>query len=279
MFYKIIIRFFHFIEIFIFSYWIFNTKKIKSSENFNAFWRFRTGYKFYKNTQKITSGTSYKEHLAMALKIIEGHLDNIEGDIVECGCWKGSSSSNLSIIAKLLGKKLIIYDSFEGLPDMEISDREASKYNRGEYRGMQEEVKNNITNYGCIEVCEFRKGWFKDTLSSHSEKISLLFIDVDLEPSLNDCVKSLWPHLSNGAYLFTDECMFLNYIALFFSESWWKKNFNSTPPGLYGTGLGIPLLNLYVGPHEIRSEYYNHRSKGVGYTYKGSEAVWNKTYE
>jgi O-methyltransferase len=242
-------------------------------------WRLRTGYKFYKNTRRISSGTHYKEHLAMALKIIEAHLNGVPGDIVECGCWKGSSSSNLSIIAKQLGRKLIIYDSFAGLPEMETADREADKYIQGEYKGLEKEVKNNISKYGVIDVCEFRKGWFKDTLPNHTGKIALVFIDVDLEPSLNDCVKHLWPHLSPGAYLFTDECMFLNYVALFFSESWWKKHFNTTPPGLYGTGLGIPLLNLYVGPHELRSDYYNHRSKGVAYTFKGSEAIWNKAYE
>lgn len=279
MIYNSVIRFFHFIEVFIFSYWIFNTKLIKSSKKYTPFWRFKTGYRFYKNTQHITSGTTYKEHLAMALKIIESDLNGIIGDIVECGCWKGSSSSNLSIIANQLGKKLIIYDSFEGLPEMELNDREAEKYNKGEYKGMLEEVKRNITAYGCIQACEFRKGWFKDTLPSHTEPIALLFIDVDLEPSLNACVKNLWSHLSHGGHLFTDECMFLNYIALFFSESWWKKHFNCTPPGIYGSGLGIPLLNLYVGPHELRNDYYNHRSKGVAYTFKGSEAIWNKIYE
>lgn len=273
------LRFFYFLEIFIFSFWIFNTKSIRESGRFGWRWRLRTGYRFYKNSRRIQSGTHYKEHLAMALKIVESKLKGVEGDMVECGCWKGASSTNLSIIAKELGIKLIIYDSFEGLPEMESNDREASKYKKGEYHGQLEEVKSNISRFGEIDVCEFRKGWFKDSLPSHKEKIAFIFIDVDLEPSLNDCVKYLWPHMSEGAYLFTDECMFLDYLALFFSESWWKKNFGSAPPGIYGTGLGVPLLNLYVGPHDLRNEYYSHRLKSVAYTFKGSSAIWNKSYE
>ena len=42
-----------------------------------------------------------------------------EGVIVECGCYRGGSSAKLSIISKLLGRKLIIFDSFEGLPAVE----------------------------------------------------------------------------------------------------------------------------------------------------------------
>jgi hypothetical protein len=37
---------------------------------------------------------------------------NNGGDIVECGCFNGNSSAKLSIIAKLVNKKLYIFDSF-----------------------------------------------------------------------------------------------------------------------------------------------------------------------
>ena len=39
------------------------------------------------------------------------------GDVVECGCYACASSAKLSIIAKLLRKKLVVFDSFEGLPE------------------------------------------------------------------------------------------------------------------------------------------------------------------
>ena len=38
------------------------------------------------------------------------------GAIVECGCYAGGSSAKLSIVASLLGRQLVIFDSFEGLP-------------------------------------------------------------------------------------------------------------------------------------------------------------------
>ena len=37
--------------------------------------------------------------------------------LVEAGCYYGATSCTMSIGAKILNKKLIIYDSFSGLPD------------------------------------------------------------------------------------------------------------------------------------------------------------------
>lgn len=54
------------------------------------------------NKFRIPTGTSYKGHLAMALKILETPPD-VEGVIVECGSWQGGSSANLSLICKQPG--------------------------------------------------------------------------------------------------------------------------------------------------------------------------------
>mgnify|MGYP007000455052 len=70
------------------------------------------------------------------------------GYIVECGSFKGATTISLSIFSKIVGKKLIIYDSFEGLPkDIDqIQQRNypylklTGKYKEGMYEGNLEEV-------------------------------------------------------------------------------------------------------------------------------------------
>ena len=42
-----------------------------------------------------------------------------EGEIIECGCYAGGSSAKLSLLAKILDRRLTIFDSFEGLPIVE----------------------------------------------------------------------------------------------------------------------------------------------------------------
>ena len=44
------------------------------------------------------------------------------GDFVELGCYRGDTSLMLAEILKGLGKKLWIYDSFEGLPEKSSED-------------------------------------------------------------------------------------------------------------------------------------------------------------
>ena len=75
------------------------------------------------------------------------------------------------------------------------------------------------------------------------------------EDSLATCVRNLWPHIVDGGYLFTDECLNPSYISLFFSERWWKENLDTSPPGLIGGGTGLGLGTFYVGPHTDRQSH------------------------
>jgi len=226
------------------------------------------------NNIRIQSGTTYKVHLAMALKILETPPE-ILGDIVECGTWKGGSAANLSLVCRIVGRRLKIYDSFEGLPEGKPGDRHAKGYKKGEYLGTLDEVKRNIAKYGAIECCEFIKGWFKDTLPNLHSPVLLAFLDVDLEDSLDTCVKYIWPNLIDRGFIFTDECVGIDYVALFYSEKWWKLNFNRTPPGLIGAGTGLCLGTYYIGPYsELDSHPLQHAGTGA-YTQKCMSGYWS----
>ena len=85
----------------------------------------------------------------MALKILE-MPPSTPGCVMECGTWKGGSATNLSLVCKIAGRKLLIYDSFEGLPAGTPGDREAPFYKPGDYAGSLGEVKKNIERYGDI---------------------------------------------------------------------------------------------------------------------------------
>ena len=71
------------------------------------------------------------------------------------------------MICKIIGRKLIIYDSFEGLPKnanrkradyLHLSLKE--EYKQGMYKGTLKVVQDNISKFGNIEACRFRKGFF-----------------------------------------------------------------------------------------------------------------------
>lgn len=249
------------------------TKRVHPSYNMPLWRRYGMGIRFYWNHVRITTGTSYKAHLVMAMKLLEMPPEQ-KGDVVECGCCFGATSVNLSIICHIVGRKYFIYDSFEGLPaPVSGVDKFWTQADEGELAIPICAVQGTVSRYGEISSCTFVKGWFKDTLPHHSSPIALAFIDGDYYSSLYDAVINLWPKLINDGYLFIDEYTYLDHCALFYSEKFWKNYFNQNPPGLIGAGSGIQTGNYYIGP--IEKKWPLHGTKSVAWTWKGSSALWD----
>jgi O-methyltransferase len=229
-------------------------------------------YKMWRTTRNVTTGTSYKAHLAMASKLLE-ISPAVDGVVVECGCWLGGSTANLSLICEIVGRDLVVYDSFEGLPAPEGDDLYAKEEATGLLKGELGVVKENVRRFGAIEQCTFRKGWFRDTLPHHAEPVVLAFLDVDWQASLDDCVTHLWPHLTDRGYVFIDEFVLTDYCALFWSERYWERRFETTPPGLIGSGSGVGIGGYYLGPfHEWN---WIQDPTSVAYTRKDFSGFWN----
>lgn len=202
---------------------------------------------------KIQSATDLNIHIYLAKHLLT--LDDKEKNfIVECGAFKGATSVTLSIISKIIGRKLIIYDSFDGLPSQETGEQNLRNYlhlkvkgyyEEGMYTGKIEEVIDNLKSYGEYESCILRKGYFDDSLLNHNEKIDMLFLDVDLLSSTKSCVKNLWPYLVDNAYLFTDDSCDLSVVKLWFDKNWWRDNLDLEEPLYIGSGCGLNLSKNY----------------------------------
>ena len=201
---------------------------------------------------KIDSATDINIHYTLIKKILELSPKK-KSYIVECGVYKGATSIALSIGAKITNRKLILYDSFEGLPNGEkwIPKRfyphlkVSGSYKKGMYKGSIDEVKNNILMFGEIDVCIFRKGLFTKSLVKHREKIDFLFLDVDLVSSTKDCILYLWDHLVDGSYCYTDDACDIDVVKVWFDETWWKKNLKNKAPGYIGSGCGLPITSNF----------------------------------
>jgi O-methyltransferase len=175
----------------------------------------------------------------------------VGGPIVECGCYKGGSSAKLSLLARRTGRRLIICDSFAGLPTPE-SEKELHQTGHvdtpdflmqaGDYRGELEEVRENVRRYGDIEVCEFVPGWFEDSLAGLDVDPAFVFIDVDFWSSARTCLKFLWPRLVPGGLFFTHEATSLDYLEGTFDPQWWQSELGECPPMVRGAASGLSEL-------------------------------------
>jgi O-methyltransferase len=257
-------------------FFLFANRRIDPAYHMSWGRKIRLATRIYHNWRRVPTGVSYKAHLAMAAKLLE-LSPSVDGAVVECGCWLGGTTANLSLICDIVGRDLIVYDSFEGLPTTKANERLNGNIvaitRPGSWRGDLDTVKRNVRRYGAIARCQFRKGWFADTLRHHEEPIVLCFLDVDLKSSLHDCVVNLWPHITARGYLFLDEYMVLDHCALFFSEWFWREYFDQPPPGLIGTGTGIGVgqycLNLWL------ENPPGQRATSLAYTRKDLYALWD----
>jgi O-methyltransferase len=193
--------------------------------------------------------TVLEQHLLLVEEVLRVPK-SLRGDVVECGCYNGATTVSLSWVCTIINRKLIIYDSFEGLPksddgeQYEINNNSPSYYiwEEGEFSSNHglDGVKENVKRFGNIEVCQFVKGYFKDTLKeSNVNSIVLVFEDADLKSSVEDCLRYLWPKLQEGCKFYSHEPWSINIVSLFYDRKWWQGNLNTHPPGFYGSGYGV----------------------------------------
>lgn len=240
--------------------------------------RFEMARRIRRVTRSVTTGTTYRAHLAMASKILHAAPDD-PGVVVECGSWRGGSAAALSIACDYAGRDLVVYDSFEGMPEPDPRDEMGRPMGTGTFRGSLDDVRATVEQFGVPARCTYRKGWFADTLPDHHEPVLLAYLDVDYQQSLHDCVRLLWPHLTPTGYVFIDEFHHLRYCALFWSERWWRTYLDAEPPGLLGSGTGIGLGHFWVGPNDGkfgRSKWRPYQAGlSVAYTRRDFSGSWS----
>lgn len=209
--------------------------------------------KINRNIHAIPAASSGLEHLYLADAVLN-IPENMEGAVIEMGCYRGSSTATLSLACKLAGRRLIVCDSFEGLPQPTKGETDthspwnerSTSYSEGEYAGRLEDVKDAVRKYGALDVCTFIKGYFCNTLPTLQGKFALAFEDADLVSSVRDALRYVWPRLSPGAKFFCHEAHDMKVATLFFQpQPWWGE-----PPGLIGAGTGLPLT-----PHGCSMAY------------------------
>lgn len=138
--------------------------------------------------------------------------ENIPGDIVETGVWRGGS---MMLAAALLEgdttRKIWCCDSYEGMPVPTVNDQAFSgteDFSDLDYINVGlEQVKANFRRFGVLsDRVVFLKGWFSDTLpTAPINRISVLRLDGDLYESTRDALAPLYPKVSKGGFVIIDD--------------------------------------------------------------------------
>ncbi len=150
-------------------------------------------------------------------------IKNVPGDIIECGVFKGSGIFTWLKLKKILApnsfKKVIGFDIFDSeslINSLTGKDKESMdilfKNRNFEFdSNFVEYLNNKILDAGFNEYdFELIKGDVSKTTEEFvnnrpGAKISLLYLDLDLEKPTYDTMRNLWNRISKGGIIVLDE--------------------------------------------------------------------------
>jgi O-methyltransferase len=160
--------------------------------------------------------------------------------VLEAGAGKGGGTAKLSLVARLAGARLIVCDSFRGMPPN--AERHENIYGRrtefreGAFRGTLSLVQRTVGRFGAPETCEFVKGWFADTLPGLQGPLDVVLLDVDLADSTRTCIRWLFPRIRPGGTLLSQDGHLHATIALLRDPRFWREEVGVVPPSIEGLG-------------------------------------------
>ncbi len=146
--------------------------------------------------------------------VTEAIRNDVPGDLIETGVWRGGASIFMRAVLKAYGdtaRTVWLADSFQGLPkpdgryQQDAGDRH---WVSNQMLGVSlEQVKANFARYGLLdEHVRFLAGWFKDTLpTAPIERLAVLRLDADMYSSTTDVLQALYDKVSPGGHVIIDD--------------------------------------------------------------------------
>lgn len=185
--------------------------------------------KFLEKYNKSKNFSSFNLEFFLFLELILDYLfkrNRIEGDVVECGVFKGANCRFICDYLKSINYEdinIFLYDTFEGMPCASSNDiniftkknynfylKKMQKNNEVDNFHKYEKIENVKkllfqTNYNKNKI-HFIKGLVEETIpKTIPNKISLLILDTDYYDSTKHELNHLYPLVEKGGIIIIDD--------------------------------------------------------------------------
>lgn len=150
-----------------------------------------------------------------------------EGDIAEAGVFRGSTARLIVELMRIggvapAGREFLLFDSYEGLPDMAASDQPSIELAQGTGPDPFHKVTPTRFSNTSVEAVSavFRdeawvstqKGWIPDVFAGFEDRrYGFVHIDVDLYRSTRDCLGYFVPRMNPGGVILCDDYLAVRF--------------------------------------------------------------------
>lgn len=178
-------------------------KKIPNAEFYRPYYSPWFGNAFARYYATLASHTLVTIDSCYILHTLLNQALSVEGDVWECGVYRGGTAALFAKVIAESGKakKLYLFDTFTGMP---ATDKTRDLHSKGDFSDTSAEAVEAYINSPNIAVLQ--KGYIPDTFSGlESHRIAFAHIDVDIYKSVMDSLSFIWPRLSPGGFLVIDD--------------------------------------------------------------------------
>ncbi len=139
--------------------------------------------------------------------------EEIPGDFIETGVWRGGASLFMRCALEVLEDRVrtvILADSFAGLPPPGLAGHSEDELDLSglDYLAVSRtEVEALFESHGMLDSrVEFVEGWFHETLPTvRDRRFAVIRLDGDLYSSTMIALENLYPGLSKGGFCIIDD--------------------------------------------------------------------------
>lgn len=179
----------------------------------------------------------------------------VEGDVVEVGCLSGRTAAMLEKTVATswasLGRRLYLYDSFEGL-SQPTADDGTIPFDPKAFKTSPDEVRRRFKEFDLAEPAII-PGWVNDTLPHClPPRIAFAHIDLDLYAPTKHALECVYPRLSRGAIVVVDDYCdpaLVPHIEQVYNENPYNRSpyagdgaTDPVPPRQYHIGNWVPAV-------------------------------------
>ncbi|HLJ86867.1 MAG TPA: TylF/MycF/NovP-related O-methyltransferase [Candidatus Angelobacter sp.] len=133
--------------------------------------------------------------------LAEDAIRRCEGQLAECGVYKGGTAYLLADLARSAGRRLSLFDTFSGMPE---TDSNKDLHREGDFADVTlQDVRTYLAGFDNID---FYPGFVPDTLEPVSgHKFCFVHIDLDIYAAILSATSFFYDRIPSGGVLLYDD--------------------------------------------------------------------------